>query len=713
MRAAETSFKYLFGALLLGAAANCLAVSLGPMRGATIVGRPFDVTLAAQLDASDGLPAVCVDADVFFGDSQLPPSRVRVVTAAGASAGEALIRIRTTSAVDEPVVTVYVREGCSQKNTRTYVVLAEVLADSASRAPVVGGEAITAAPLTVQLPATRDAGSKAGTAQAEPATTSARKKAARPEAGPSASVVAGGQPTGSVVSRLAPSSAHLAARAAPDPARKSSRARLRLDPLDLAAERDPVLRASPELLTMPSTDAQQRGAAAARWQALNAQPQDMLRDNQRLKSLETDVASMLAQSRQTQQAVVELKTQLEQARNERYNNWLVYALGALLLLALLATILLWTRGQQQNRESARRPWWRKELDVNSELDMPGSAAQYLEPEARPLKGSALGKAGSKPTASELKLDLDLDEFLFKNRKNTKTPQPVPRWVSLEPKDHPEFSPSLPGMPRNVNAEELFDMQQQANFFVSLGDFDKAAEVLRHHITDNVETSALAYLDLFDLYHRLGQRDDYESLRKDFNRAFNAQVPAFDAHTTDSQGLEFYASALSRIESLWPTPKVLEVIEETIFRKPEPSGEAFNLAAYRELLLLYAIAKEIVERPDELMAVGASRSSPSPAPDLSGLSPRVTGFATTNIHPLSAKLNDLPVLPFLSEIDFDLTQPPASPRLGLDIDLSRDFDDRPAPQPGFRNKAGEPLPDATCNLIEFDLDPLGPSRSRDK
>ncbi len=639
----------------------------------------------------------------FFGDHQLPSGQVRIATGAGGSAGEALIRIRTTSAVDEPVVTVYVREGCSQKNARRYVVLAEVLLDSVGRVPAVSGEAITSAP--AQLPAARDvaskAGAPAGTAQAEPATTSSQKKAARvrAEAGPSATA-AGGQPAGAAVPRLSPPSARRAAKGAQDPVRLSSRARLKLDPLDLVAERDPVLRASPELLTMPSADAQQRGAAAALWQALNAQPQDMLRDNQRLKSLETDVASMLAQSRKTEKAVGELRTQLEQARNERYSNWLVYTLGALALLALLGAIFLWTRSLQQSREFTRAPWWRKGLDAGNEPDMLGSVPQDLEPEARPLKTSALGKAASKPTESERELDLDLDEFLSQNLTPAKAPQPATRSGATASKDRPEFTTGLTGVPRHVNAEELFDVQQQASFFVSLGDFDKAVEVLRHHVTDKVETSALAYLDLFDLYRSLGRKDDYELLRKDFNRALNAQVPAFDEYTTDSQGLEFYASALSRIESLWPTPRVLDVIEETIFRKPEPGGEAFNLAAYRDLLMLYTIAKEIVERP----AGGVDF-------ELGGSSPALTGFTTTNIQPLSAELKNLPAQPFLPEMDFDLTQPHASPRLGLDIDLSRDFDDKPEIQSGSRAKASERLPEASSNLMEFDLDPWDQPRPK--
>jgi hypothetical protein len=147
-------------------------------------------------------------------------------------------------------------------------------------------------------------------------------------------------------------------------------------------------------------------------------------------------------------------------------------------------------------------------------------------------------------------------------------------------------------PRPVNAEELFDIQQQADFFMSLGQHSQAIDILQNHISDSVGTSALAYLDLFDIYHKIGQREDFDVLRDEFNRVFNAQVPEFDQYGMSSRGLEDYESAMQRIQALWPSSKVLDVIEESIFRMPELDAKPFDLEAYRELMLLYAIAKEV-------------------------------------------------------------------------------------------------------------------------
>lgn len=702
MTPTESPFKHLFGAFLLSAAASSSAVSLGPMRGAPIVGRPFDVTLTTQVDPSADLAALCMAADVFFGDNQIPSNRVRISVETGASAREALIRIRTNSAVDEPVVTVLVRGGCAQINTRKYVLLAEIQADRASQTPVAIGEVIASAsasaPVTAQLPITRDVGSKASAVLSAPATSSPGTKTPVVRAA-------------SAVPRVILPSARLAAGAVADPVLRSPRARLKLDPLDLAAERDPVLRSSLELLTMPSADARQRADAAALWQALNAQPQDVLRDSHRIKVLEADAASMLAQNRKAGQVALELRAQLDDARSERYSNPLVYALGALLTLILLAAIFLWTRSRRQVQDLSDGAWWRKETDPDDKLNMQVSASLNQEAATRYHKPGTLDRLASRSTDSEL--DLDLGEALVADLNISRMTPAAGSFKPLDAKDLPNFSPSLPsltGMPRIVNAEELFDVQQQADFFVSLGDFDKAVEVLRGHITDNVETSALAYLDLFDLYHSLGRKDDYELLRQDFNRTFNAQVPAFDDHSTDTHGLEFYTTALSRIESLWPTPKVLDVIEESIFRKPDSGTETFSLAAYRELLLLHAIAKKIIERPAGLEnpeLSGGAFSLPAPN-DPPAFSPRAAEFMLTNIQPLSAELESKPQRPIFSEKRFDLTQPHSSPRLGLDIDLSLDFDDTPEAQAiSGANARGSQAVEPDNNLIEFHLDDLIP------
>jgi hypothetical protein len=192
--------------------------------------------------------------------------------------------------------------------------------------------------------------------------------------------------------------------------------------------------------------------------------------------------------------------------------------------------------------------------------------------------------------------------------------------------------------RAVNAEELLDIQQQADFFVSLGQHEQAIELLRQHIDDNAGTSPLAYLDLLSIYHRFELREDYDRLGSEFTRLFNVQVPPFEEFSAAGAGLEAYPSELARIEALWPTPAVIELIESFIFRRPDAIDgssdlEPFAPEAYRELLMLFAVAKE---RAGE-QAVEARRAQ------------RAAAALASDSVPAS-------------------TVPPASPRLGIDIEL---------------------------------------------
>jgi tetratricopeptide (TPR) repeat protein len=208
----------------------------------------------------------------------------------------------------------------------------------------------------------------------------------------------------------------------------------------------------------------------------------------------------------------------------------------------------------------------------------------------------------------------------------------------------------------VATEELFDVQQQADFFISLGEHEQAIQVLKDHLAESQEPSALAYLDLLKLYHKLDRKTDYQQARQDFNRLFNASAPAFDQYTDRSRGLESYETALSRIQALWPQPKVLDLIEKSIFREPGDLGaEVFDMEAYRELLLLHAIAKDVIRREKSDGLISGD-------------------FEHTAIRPLNAANNRAMAAAAAAQADLmreTLPQdalPAASSNLGLDVDL---------------------------------------------
>ncbi|MDO9032599.1 MAG: hypothetical protein Q7V09_19400 [Hydrogenophaga sp.] len=626
--------QILVGSILLSTVLSSQAVTLGRHSGAAVIGRGLDVRVQALVGPDEDASTLCIQAEVFFGDALVSPASVRTSTQRSAPDAETSVRIQTTQPVNEPVVTVLVRAGCTMPFSRRYVLLADPLSEPAVGAAPASTETGGSARATISsLPAVPRSG--VGAPSASPAASAGGRGAeTAPVAGPQAAGAAP-LPRAAASRSRPPSVVRKPAVAAP----QAAVPRLQLDPVDLSLsiERDPVLKLSLSLLSEPTTSEETRAAAGLLWKAINASPEEILRDAQKLSVLEAESKGLREQEARNKVALQAMEAQLEKAR---YMTWLAYLLGALLLLSLFAFLF------------ARRRRGRQE-------DVPANAAWWAGTE-KPGKSAAAAKAGSADRSDPSGLDIDFNlerESSFDGYRSLHDSGiDVNSLPAMADSDRREYPASQIGVSRSVATEELFDVQQQADFFVSLGEADKAIGVLKDHLMDSHEPSALAYLDLFKLYHQLNRRAEYDALRVEFNHLFNAGAPPFDQYSDDSQGLEAYETAFSRIQALWPQPRVLDVIEQSIFREAnEVDGEVFDLEAYRELLLLHAIAKDMIKRD---MVDSASQ----------------VDFQHTAIKPLKAAGNKgLAAAVAAASVEGRVTQPlddipPASPRLGLDVDL---------------------------------------------
>lgn len=629
--------------ILLSTAMGSSAVTLGRHSGAALVGQPLDVRVQLLVGPDEDATSQCVNTDVFYGDAQVSAGAVRSTPqkAAGADA-QATVRIQASLPVNEPIVTLYVRAGCSNPFTRRYVLLADLSSEptaasspapaaSPARPPAVDALLSQRATTASSGGAAPAPGTSARVAPATTAQASARPPAARPPS----------------VVRRAP-----APVAAP---------RLQLDPVDLdpGIERDPTLKLSPLMLSEPGASEEARAAAAERWKAINATPEDILRDARKLSTLEAEANDLRGAQTRDQASLAELRSQLNQARDERYSNPLVHALGGLLLLTLLLLAVVWRRKSRAPGAEASRAWWSSHPDDKTAADKLGEPVAH-----KPVAPTPVDEVDQ-----EIDFNLDDDSsFDVLNPpkagsvRSGRPPLAAEPGPALATRDKREFSSSAIGGSRSIATEELFDIQQQADFFVSLGEDGQAIQVLRNHLAESHEPSALAYLDLFKLYHRLGRRHDYDQLRDEFNQVFNAGAPPFDHYTDAGRGLEAYETAFSRIQSLWPEPRVLDLIEQSIFRDAsDDEVEVFDLEAYRELLLLHAMAKDLIQR-DGSQAM------------------RNSEFHHTAVQPLKAAgrlLDGSPIAERGTAHDGRErnTQPmgldtmsPASSRLGLDVNL---------------------------------------------
>lgn len=670
--------QFWLGCILLSTAVSSSAVTLGRYSGAAVIGRPLDIRAQLLLSPGEDVSSLCVSADVFYGDSQVGGVQTQIQQTAPDAA--ASLRIQVAQAINEPVVTVFVRAGCEAPFSRRYVLLADPVSDPLPE-PMPAARTL---PLAPQQQATS---AQPVPAQGEPAAAAAASTAAgateqAPASGPSPA------PAARVATRAgAPRPANATAapasvvRRAPAPAPAAPR--LQLDPVDinLGIERDPVLRLSLSLLSEPASSEDVRQAAGLLWKALNASPEDVMRDAQKLAVLEAEAKGLREEEARNRAQIADLQSQLQDAGQR---SWLLYGTALLLLLSLLALAVLMRRRRSESRDVARaKAWWNEEVAQRPLAD---------EPEGAGRKAGAVNG-----------LDIDLAaESDFQRSVSSLAPLSQPEGVDSQPggrgraTDHREFAASAMGVSRSVATEELFDVQQQADFFISLGEDEQAIQVLKNHLAESQEPSPLAYLDLLNLYHRLGRRAEYDALRDRFNEVFNAGAPRYEQFTDKGDGLERYETAMGRIQALWPQPRVLDVIEQSIFRDPsDKDGEVFDLEAYRELLLLHALAKEII-RKDQSHEKGGEPSQPR--------------FGHTKIQPLKAAAASGAGTPTQPQ---DII-PPASPNLGLDVDLDElaelsafeaslpEVDVKVEPTAKSSAAKGENAPVIPSNLIDFEV-----------
>ncbi|MDE2504107.1 MAG: hypothetical protein KGL18_14180, partial [Burkholderiales bacterium] len=169
----------------------------------------------------------------------------------------------------------------------------------------------------------------------------------------------------------------------------------------------------------------------------------------------------------------------------------------------------------------------------------------------------------------------------------------------EPEPAPQRTAPLPtrpdeSAPRDVSIEELLDLEQQAEFFVVLGQDEAAIDLLVDHLRQTGGGSPLPYLKLLEIYRRRGQRDEYERTRGRFNQRFNAYAPDWEVDLQAGRSLEGYAGVIPRLQQLWPRPlDSMAELEALLFRKSR--GELFDLPAYREVLFLYSLARDLLDR----------------------------------------------------------------------------------------------------------------------
>ena len=589
-------------ALLMLHAPAAFGMGFGRTVTTTTLGQTLNFAAIVALDVDESLARECVSAEVLIGDGRVAPENVRTTLETVRETGERRVRVTTRVAVDEPVVTVVVSVGCQSQVSRRFVAFIDPpmlhLASAETETlppqrvdnqvvPLLDIVRAAEAPRR-EAPARKDTSDRRASSE-RPAdqrrtARNASRVAASPVAVPTQPVrEAHATPARKPATVVAsPSGVLAASRTAP---------RLRLDAASglapLATPR--TVASTPAPMPLPAIDPSGAQIIAAQ-AALNAASAALGRERDRIQSLEAGMARLHSDSLAQQKTLVELQARLRQAESDRYANGLVYALSAGLVFFALLSAAFWALRPGQRRrarwfdEAAQRERLARKAEARPSQEAATTRNETISPAVsqHPSQWGDSAPSIMPVTAPATIGGLEVTTVL--------APQSHFSRMSESTASANASTPGEATRPMSSPIEDLIDLEQQAEFFVVLGQDEAAIALLDAHLQSGGASSPLPYLQLLEIHQRRGDHPAYDKVRQQFQRQFHAFAPEWSSDLHFGRALDEYPQAIARIQAIWSMPlHAMESLDRLLLRRSEDE-ESFDFPAYRDLLFLYSIAR---------------------------------------------------------------------------------------------------------------------------
>ncbi|WP_374565440.1 FimV family protein [Ideonella sp.] len=627
------------------------AIGFGRLSTSAVLGQPLNLPVPLRLEPGERIEPECVSAEIVLGDNALSHDRFRVrLEPSGRSTNDWVARITTLVPIDEPVLDITLTVGCDRRFSRRFVAFADPPAVSQARAAPIEPESVAAPASGVVALVANEAGPAAEAPRRS--TKAAATPPVRKPARSASQAHAKAEPKATRTGKRRATAAASPAPTRPSAVAANGGARLLLE-ID-----GPRLKLDmEEPIFMPPAVAAGDGAASVPDGEAASMP-----EADRLRMLEKALADLQREGQASRETAAILKARLVEAENRgRAVPWLI---GLVLLAMGIAAWLAW-RSRRHHLVNSEVPphWWSPAGEAAGAAEPAGQEDGPVdEPPPSNLGDLDVPReaADTSPLPAALALERDLPApggGAISSRSPSSMPpvvfQPEPLHertmvISSPPSFMRPEPASEPAVAREVSVEELLDLEQQADFFIALGQEEAAIDLLMAHLRSTGGLSPLPYTKLLEIYRRQGDRDAYERIRTRFNRRFNAYAPEWEDGPLSGRALEDYPDVVQHLQSLWPEPlDAMAMLEAMLFRK-DAAYELFDLPAYKDVLLLYALARDLWQQ-------GGSRSSAvdvllplgdDPGPDAQvGVDPTPSSAsAPADVPPFELTAFALPPLP---------------------------------------------------------------------
>lgn len=581
-------------ALLALAVQPSMAVGFGRVVNTTVLGQPLDVAVPLSADPTEQITAECVSAEVTIGDSALPVGAVQWrLDPQPNSTGVQWLRVHSSVRVVEPVVSVTVSAGCSFRVQRQFTVFVDP--------PLSSHEASLPAAADVEAAATAGA-SKTGTAnvagasmvvgqsapshadrEAEPA----RPVSARPQRRRARSAVSN--------AKTKPPVARAAARKGRPTASAAARVRTATPRLQLergsAAPAAAVVASAPVAPAVADAAASAAAMLAAAASAASEAERASQEQQQQIAELQRRLEQSQLDTNLSNAKAAKLQARLEAAEANRYSlPWLV-------AFTAVVAVSLFGLGVLLDRRLARRPrpnsW-----NVERTHTRPAPSAPRPAQSAAPASHRA-------PAETEHEVPEALAStgpLMFSTPVPYQPTVPVAEpWTASVVIESPEAEAMVVSGSRRhgdavrsalpVTAEALIDLQQQAEFFVALGQEDTALDLLDGFTRGAGGACPMPYLMLLDMHQRRGDQAAHGAVRDRYERRFNRASPAWGDVLAPSTSIADHVEEMHRIESVWADPAAAMRLVESLLVHGGTPADAFDLHCLGELQFLYLLARD--------------------------------------------------------------------------------------------------------------------------
>jgi pilus assembly protein FimV len=546
---------------------NASALSLGQISAAPVLNAPLFATVPVTLTGDETLDTECVRAEVYSGEDRLNPKVVR--TELLGSSAQRQIRVRTTVRLIEPIVSLFVEAGCQSRVSRRYTLLVDPSSPQDTEpAPLAVQPSAAAEPMLPLAPAqsTSDSSSRSVVRRADAPTLRGRATPRVADAAPSAPQAAAAQR--SVVRK--PAAAKPARALVPEAKPKLT--------LDIATEfaDSASFRLARELqVTAPAVDDARRAELRVLRDALvaelsgTAEPGNLAR---KIAELEQNNQALTAQLSNTKAQAAAEKAVREKLERERFSPWVVYALIAALAAALAG--LGWLALRRRVDKSLSSPFLVDEPQAVEAVPQAAAASAMLAPRSDVLEHA-------------------IEEGFVSPETLVRPGQSGGTFVYTQPHLRPAQTRAALSVSELVAVSEVADISQEAEFFIEIGEYERAIELLEQHSGAEYDITPVPQLYLFDLYRRTGKRAEYDKLHAEFTSKYNAFVPRWvEDPALNQRELLDYDRALEHICRVWRGSELAYELETLLVDDTDGRRLGFDLPAYRDIIFLYGIAKQL-------------------------------------------------------------------------------------------------------------------------